>query len=246
MDLSDDFRDGFVNSLRLDTPDQTRMAAARADRIERQLHRVPQRRLHRLRALQGRSQEAAALAGQGARGSSTTQGEKMIYFEDARLEFFGKPVAYMPYFSAPDPTVKRKTGFLMPLADQQLDQRLRRRGAVLLGAGARLRLHLLAAHHDQAGPAAARRIPPAADGRRLLDPRQRHLPARQGRLPARRRHRHAGLPRLPRQHRDHRPVRAEQQMDLGLGRHRADRPDVLPGLRPDDLSARLQRPASTA
>ena len=32
MDLSDDFRDGFVDSLRLDTPDQTRMAAARADR----------------------------------------------------------------------------------------------------------------------------------------------------------------------------------------------------------------------
>ena len=30
--LSDDFRDGFVDSLRLDTPDRTRMAAARADR----------------------------------------------------------------------------------------------------------------------------------------------------------------------------------------------------------------------
>jgi LPS-assembly protein len=38
----------------------------------------------------------------------------MIYFEDASLEFFGKPLAYMPYFSAPDPTVKRKTGFLVP------------------------------------------------------------------------------------------------------------------------------------
>ena len=31
MDLSDDYRDGFVDSLRLDTPDQTRMAAARAE-----------------------------------------------------------------------------------------------------------------------------------------------------------------------------------------------------------------------
>ena len=30
MDLSDNYRDGFVDSLRLDTPDQTRMAAARA------------------------------------------------------------------------------------------------------------------------------------------------------------------------------------------------------------------------
>ena len=32
MDLSDDYRDGFVDSLRLDSPDQTRMAAARAER----------------------------------------------------------------------------------------------------------------------------------------------------------------------------------------------------------------------
>ena len=44
------------------------------------------------------------------------QTEKMMYFEDARLEFFGVPIAYFPYMSAPDPTVKRKTGVLMPIA----------------------------------------------------------------------------------------------------------------------------------
>ncbi|MFZ1068884.1 MAG: LPS assembly protein LptD, partial [Pseudolabrys sp.] len=44
------------------------------------------------------------------------QGEKMMYFEDARLEFFGQPIAWLPYFSAPDPTVKRKTGVLVPVA----------------------------------------------------------------------------------------------------------------------------------
>ncbi len=38
----------------------------------------------------------------------------MMYFEDARIEFFGVPLAYIPYFSTPDPTAKRKTGFLMP------------------------------------------------------------------------------------------------------------------------------------
>src|SRR6201987_170861 len=32
MDLSDDYRDGFVDSLRVDTADQTRIAATRADR----------------------------------------------------------------------------------------------------------------------------------------------------------------------------------------------------------------------
>ncbi len=42
------------------------------------------------------------------------QNEKMIYFEDARVEFFGVPLAWVPFMSAPDPTVKRKSGFLFP------------------------------------------------------------------------------------------------------------------------------------
>src|SRR5258706_9134865 len=42
------------------------------------------------------------------------QTEKVLDFENAQLEFFGVPMAYLPYFSTPDPTVKRKTGFLMP------------------------------------------------------------------------------------------------------------------------------------
>ncbi len=43
------------------------------------------------------------------------QEEKIIEFEDAWLEFAGIPVLYTPYLSQPDPTVKRKTGFLAPL-----------------------------------------------------------------------------------------------------------------------------------
>jgi len=39
---------------------------------------------------------------------------KTIEYRDAWLEVFGVPVAYTPYFSHPDPTVKRKTGFLAP------------------------------------------------------------------------------------------------------------------------------------
>jgi len=34
LDLTDDYRDGFVDSLRLETPDDTRFAAARADRAK--------------------------------------------------------------------------------------------------------------------------------------------------------------------------------------------------------------------
>ncbi|MDO8289435.1 MAG: LPS-assembly protein LptD [Parvibaculum sp.] len=39
---------------------------------------------------------------------------KRIIYEDAYMEMFGVPVAYLPFFSHPDPTVKRQSGFLMP------------------------------------------------------------------------------------------------------------------------------------
>lgn len=39
---------------------------------------------------------------------------KRIEFEDAVLEMYGIPVGYTPYFSIPDPSVKRQSGFLMP------------------------------------------------------------------------------------------------------------------------------------
>jgi LPS-assembly protein len=38
----------------------------------------------------------------------------MMMYHHARLEMGGVPVFYMPYFRHADPTVKRKTGFLMP------------------------------------------------------------------------------------------------------------------------------------
>lgn len=37
-----------------------------------------------------------------------------IFYRDAVLEMFGVPVFYTPYFSHADPTVKHKTGFLVP------------------------------------------------------------------------------------------------------------------------------------
>jgi hypothetical protein len=34
--------------------------------------------------------------------------------KNASVEFFGVPLAYVPFMSTPDPTVKRKSGFLFP------------------------------------------------------------------------------------------------------------------------------------
>lgn len=39
---------------------------------------------------------------------------KIVEYEDAWLEFAGMPVLYTPYLSHPDPSIKRKSGFLPP------------------------------------------------------------------------------------------------------------------------------------
>lgn len=113
MDLADDYRDGFVDSLRLDSPDQTRMAAARAERTKGN-YTVFHNGVYTACEPCKEDPRKPPLWQVKAARIIHDQGEKMMYFEDARLEFYGVPLAYMPYFSAPDPTVKRKTGVLIP------------------------------------------------------------------------------------------------------------------------------------
>jgi LPS-assembly protein len=40
--------------------------------------------------------------------------EGVIYHRDARFDFLGVPIFYLPYLSHPDPTVNRRSGFLIP------------------------------------------------------------------------------------------------------------------------------------
>ena len=40
--------------------------------------------------------------------------KQRVDYKDATLEFYGVPVAYLPFFSHADPSVKRKSGFLAP------------------------------------------------------------------------------------------------------------------------------------
>jgi LPS-assembly protein len=117
MDLSDDYRDGFVDSLRVDTADATRMAATRADRSKGNYTVFENGVYTACAPCKDDPKKPPLWQVKGAR-IIHDQTDKMLYFEDARLEFFGVPMAYLPYFSTPDPTVKRKTGFLMPSITQ--------------------------------------------------------------------------------------------------------------------------------
>ena len=114
IDLSDNFRDGFVDSLRLDLPEQTRVASSRAERSSGNFTVFENGIYTACEPCKDNPLKPPEWQVKAAR-IIHDQTEKMLYFEDARIEFYGVPLAYMPYFSAPDPTVKRKSGFLMPM-----------------------------------------------------------------------------------------------------------------------------------
>ena len=111
INLSDDFRDGFVDSLRLDMPEQTRLAARRADRSAGNITVFHSGVYTACEACAEDPLRPPKWQVKAAR-IIHDQGEQMLYFENSTLEFWGVPLAWMPYFSFPDPTAKRKTGFL--------------------------------------------------------------------------------------------------------------------------------------
>ena len=113
MDLSDDYRDGFVDSLRIERPDRTTLAAARGSRTGGNFTVFESGVYTACLPCRDNPKRPPLWQVKSAR-IIHDKGEKMIYFEDAKIEFFGQPILYLPYFSTPDPTVQRKSGFLMP------------------------------------------------------------------------------------------------------------------------------------
>ncbi len=113
FDITDDFRDGFVQSLRVDTPERTHFAAERAERTGGETTTFVNGVYTACEPCKDHP-EKPPLWNVKAAKIVVNHKEQMIYFTDARLEFFGMPIAWLPYFATADPSVKRKTGFLSP------------------------------------------------------------------------------------------------------------------------------------
>ncbi len=120
FELTDDFKNGFIDSLRViqTTVDQgrpltTRFSAPRAERAEGETT-VFERGTYTACEPCKDNPERPPLWQVKAAKIIHNNSERTIYYEDASLELLGIPVAYLPYFWTPDPTVKRKTGFLAP------------------------------------------------------------------------------------------------------------------------------------
>ncbi|MBM6594316.1 LPS-assembly protein LptD [Microvirga pudoricolor] len=120
FELTDDFKNGFIDSLRVTQsttddkgPVTTRFSAPRAERAAGETTTF-ERGTYTACAACADDPERPPLWQVKAAKIIHNNSEQTIYYEDATMEFYGIPVAYLPYFWTPDPTVKRKTGFLAP------------------------------------------------------------------------------------------------------------------------------------
>ncbi len=113
MDVTDTFANGFVNALRIETTDNTRMVAESAERVN-----AKEMILHNgvyTACLPCAKDPSKPPLWQVKAERVVQNGEThTVRLERARFEFMGLPVAYLPFMVLPDNTAKRKSGFLFP------------------------------------------------------------------------------------------------------------------------------------
>ncbi len=112
FELTDDFRDGFIDSLRGDTADKTHITAARAERVAGNVSILDRGTYTACECDDDASKPP--LWQVRAKRIIHNEDEQMVYYEDASLEFLGARLATIPYFSMADPSVTRKSGVLAP------------------------------------------------------------------------------------------------------------------------------------
>lgn len=120
FELTDDFKNGFIDSLRVvqTTVENgqtvtTRFSSPRAERAEGETTTFSRGTYTACEPCKDNPEKPPLWQVKAAK-IIHNDSEQTIYYEDASLELFGLPIAYLPYFWTPDPTVKRKTGFLAP------------------------------------------------------------------------------------------------------------------------------------
>lgn len=108
--LTDDFRDGFVQSLSVTARDDTRIAAERATRREGNITEFQNGRFTPCKTEGG----MPPLWCLSASRIIHDQTAATITYQDPQFEILGVPVFWLPYFQHADPSVKQKSGFLTP------------------------------------------------------------------------------------------------------------------------------------
>ena len=113
VELHDDMSDGFVKNVRMLLADRSRLAGNTARRIDG--NRTELRRGVYSPCDLCREDPTRRRSGRSRPREIVHDKElQIVEFRDAVMEIDGLPVFYSPYFSHPDPSVKRASGFLAP------------------------------------------------------------------------------------------------------------------------------------
>ena len=113
MELRNGMNDAFADNVRMLMSDRSRLAANAARRTNG--NRTDLRRAVYSPCDLCKDDPSKPPAWQlKAREMTDDKDLKRLEFRDATMEIDGWPVFYTPYMSAPDPSVKRASGFLMP------------------------------------------------------------------------------------------------------------------------------------
>ena len=113
IDVTDDFANGFVDALRIETTDNTRLVAASGERVNSD-EMILNKGVYTACEPCKEHPEKPPLWQIKAERVVNNGKTHTVRLEKARFELFGAPIAYIPVLEVPDPTVKRKSGFLFP------------------------------------------------------------------------------------------------------------------------------------
>jgi LPS-assembly protein len=117
MTLTDDFRDGFIDALRVVTKDDTRIVAQTASREAGNVTVFQNGWFTPCKPCEDNPDKPPTWRIR-AQKIIHRKDEATITYRNGFFDLFGVPVMYVPYFQSADPTVKRKSGFLMPMYTQ--------------------------------------------------------------------------------------------------------------------------------
>lgn len=113
VELTDDFKAGVVQNFKAVLADQSRLAAVSARRVDGRLT-AARKAIYSPCELCRTDPTRAPIWQIKADKISHDQETRRVTYNDAQMEILGVPIAYTPYLSHPDGTVKRESGLLAP------------------------------------------------------------------------------------------------------------------------------------
>ena len=113
MDVTDTFADGFIEALRIETTDNTRLLAESGERVGGNQF-ILNKGVYTACLPCAEHPERAPLWQVKAERVIQNGEKHTVRLEKARFQLFGQTVATVPWIEVPDHTVKRKSGFLFP------------------------------------------------------------------------------------------------------------------------------------